>query len=193
MELAELLIKKGNIFDHVLYEIQMYIETYIRLLKHIQEQNTDVILKNMILESHAVHLRNMIEFFNREQECITTDTIFSGKVDLSFNDTEMKAKQTINKTIGHLTKERYTWNQTERDLTVSYALTLHRMFREIMTPRIVSCVKMLCQEKEVKPELISQLKNDTIQHRLHELAVFCFSYRPDRYDIRIPDDYCTTE
>ena len=105
MELQELLKKKRNIFNHLLYEFQMYLETYLRLWNHIHEQNHDDILKNIILESHAVHLRNLIEFFNRENNCITTDTIFTGNLDMSYDDSRYKARSSNKRKI-HLEPDR---------------------------------------------------------------------------------------
>lgn len=155
----------------------MYLETYLRLWNHIHEQNHDDILKNIILESHAVHLRNLIEFFNRENNCITTDTIFTGNLDMSYDDSRYKAKQVINKTIDHLTKERYTWNQTEKDLTIQFGYLIHIMYQTIMASRIIKCVDMLLQEAHVKPELIEDLHNEKIQKQLKELANLCDELR----------------
>ena len=103
---------KKNIFDHILYEFEMYLYTYKELQNDIEQDK-----RNVLLESHAIHLRNLIEFFNRERDCITTKTIFSDDVDLSFHFSE-NDKKPINKAIEHLTMERVTkWN-TEEDLTI---------------------------------------------------------------------------
>ncbi len=172
MSLQELLVNKNNIFEHLLYEFRMYLETYARLRKHIHEKNGDSILKNMILESHAVHLRNLIEFFNREKDCITTETIFLSDHNLMYDDSKMKAKQIVNKTVDHLTKERYTWNQTEKDLTVRYATVVHYVFPEIAS-RIIQCVDLLSQETDIRPEYTDDLHGEKIQQDLRQLASIC--------------------
>lgn len=177
MNFEELQERKSNIFEHVLYEFQMYFETYFRLRALCTGEKKDNILKDIVLESHAVHLRNLIEFFNRDQNCITTETIFKGDHDLSFDDSTIKAKQFVNKTIDHLTKERYTWIRTENDLTVRGAFLPSTMFFNFMASRIVACVDLLLQETEVRPEFIDALHADNTQQRLEQLANVCDKLR----------------
>ena len=173
MDYTALLSAKSNIFDHVLYEFEMYIQTYRAFPKCRIGTSYDQFLLNALLESHAVHLRNLIEFFNGEIDCITTDIIFVGAQDLSFDDTGIHAKQTVNKTIEHLTKERVTWNQTEKDLTIRTNDVIHKMFETIIVPRITECVKMLIQETDVKSELVGMLHDEQIQNRLIFLSEIC--------------------
>lgn len=177
MGFKELLERKSNIFEHVLYEFQMYFETYFRLHTYCQEENIDYISKDIVLESHAVHLRNLIEFFNQDKNCITTETIFFGNHDLSFDDTTIKAKQIISKAIDHLTKERYTWINTDGDLTVRGAFLPSTMFVNYIASRIITCVDLLLQEKDVRPELIDDLRADNTQRRLKQLADICNTLR----------------
>ena len=166
MDISELLSEKSNIFDHVLYEFEMYIQTYRTIPRCRIGTNDDQFLHNALLESHSVHLRNLIEFFNREKNCITTETLFVGAHDLSFDDKIIQAKQTVNKTIEHLTIERVTWNQTEKDLTIRSNDVIHTMFGAVIVPRIKECVELLTQETDVKPELIDKLRESCIQIRL---------------------------
>ena len=173
MEFQELLERKSNIFDHVLYEFQMYFETYFRLHAYCIEKNIDYISKDIVLESHAVHLRNLIEFFNRDKNCITTETLFYGDHDLSFDDTAIKAKQIISKTIDHLTKERYTWINTDSDLTVRGAFLPSTMFKNYIASRIIKCVDLLLQETDVRPEFINDLHDSNIQRRLKKISAIC--------------------
>lgn len=173
LELSDLLSLKSNIFDHVLYEFEMYLQTYGVVYGMLVGTSHGQFEKNVFLESHAVHLRNLIEFFNRERDCITTDTVFVGEHDLSFDDSALKAKQTVSKTIDHLTKERYTWNQTEKDLTIRYSDVIHEMFRSYIVFRIRDCVELLIQETDVRPELLDKLHDDRIQSRLKELSAVC--------------------
>ena len=64
MNFIDSLVRKGNIFDHLLYEFEMYLETYSRLVALKDEEDDCVFKRNVLLESHAVHMRNIIEFFN---------------------------------------------------------------------------------------------------------------------------------
>ena len=155
----------------------MYFETYFRLRAYCQEEHIDYILKDIVLESHAVHLRNLIEFFNRDKNCITTETIFFGDLDLSFDDTTIKAKQIISKTIDHLTKERYTWINTNSDLTVRGAFLPSTMFKYYIASRIIKCVDLLLQETDVRPEFINDLHDLNVQRRLKNLSEICDALR----------------
>lgn len=177
MELQEMQERKSNIFDHVLYEFQMYFETYFRLKLLCMKQNVDIISKNIVLESHAVHLRNLIEFFNRDINCITTDTIFIGNHDLSYDDSQIQAKQVINKAIDHLTKERYTWIKTGNDLTVRGAFLPSTMFTYYIASRIIKCIDLLIQETDVRSEFMDDLYDESIQRRLKNLSDICNKLR----------------
>lgn len=157
---------KKNIFDHILYEIEMYIATYKMLFNYALLE--DKLLNNMVLESHAIHLRNLIEFFNCEKNCITTETIFLGSQDFTFVDL-MNAKKTINKTIEHLTLERVKWYNTEKDLTKNFSLCINLMFESIMMPRIQRFIDLLMQENTVKERYKCEINEDFIQRRLNHL------------------------
>ena len=173
MDLVDLLSEKSNLFDHIFYEFEMYIQTYRSLPRCRLGTDYNQIMHNALLESHAVHLRNLIELFNGGKDCITTNIIFIGAHDFSFDDTEIQAKQTVNKTTEHLTKERVTWNQTEKDLTIRINYVIQKMYGEIIVPRIKDCIELLLQEKDVKPELIGMLHEEIIQFRLKQLSEIC--------------------
>ena len=155
----------------------MYLETYSALIevinKEINASNDEkyklVFKRNVLIESHAVHLRNLIEFFNRDNNCLTTETIFTGNHDLSFDDSTILAKQTINKAIDHLTEQRYKWNQTSNDLTIRFDNIIHVMYKNIIVDRIKKCVTLLLNNTDVKQEHLLSLHDADIQKRLQVL------------------------
>ena len=171
MDLQDLLEQKSNIFDHVLYEFEMYIETYYKLCENAFVRKVDQVTYNAILESHAIHLRNLIDFFNSERDCISVKTVFEEPDDKSFNDSKYKAKQTVNKAINHLTKERLTWNQTEDDLTLRYSQLISPMFNRVMLPRIAYSVNLLIAGQKIKKEYRDMCKDADIQQRLLSLKM----------------------
>ena len=95
MNLLVLLDKKKNLFEHLFYEFEMYLKTYAELVTMSPDQEDADFKKNVLLESHAVHLRNLIEFFNCEKNCLNMDTVFIGYHDLSFDDSLIKANNNI--------------------------------------------------------------------------------------------------
>ena len=173
MEVQELLDQKGNLFDHVLYEFEMYIYTYYKISDNTVARKSDQATYNALLESHAIHLRNLIEFFNCEKDCISMKTLFEKVVDTSFDDNQYQAKKIVNKAISHLTKERYTWNKTANDLTVHYSNLINPMFVSVLLPRIAYCVNLLIAEKKTKKEYIDMCRKTRIQERLHKLKSVC--------------------
>ena len=175
MNILEIIDQKKNIFDHLLYEFEMYLRTYSELVALDDSQKDVDFKRNVLIESHAVHLRNLIEFLNYETDCITTKTVFTGNHDLSFDDSLIKAKQTINKAIDHLTKERYTWNQTKRDLTLRINDIIHRMYYFYIVDRIKKCISMLMNNTDINSTVIADLQNERIQARLHDLEEYCNS------------------
>lgn len=166
MDMKELLDRKSNLFDHLLYEFEMYLITYFSLCDN--DQSNSAFKRNVLIESHAVHLRNLIEFFNCEKNCLTMKSVFVGDHDLSFDDSTMKAKQTISKAIDHLTEERYTWNQTEKDLTIRFNDVIPQMYG-IICVRVRECIDLLLNNTDVKQVVQSDLQDESIQFRLHKL------------------------
>lgn len=164
---------KSNIFDHLLYEFEMYFFTYRKLRRLSQRGGYDQFMINVLCESHAVHLRNIIEFFNQDKDCITTKDIFVGELDFSFDDSTIKAKQTINKAIDHLTKQRYTWNRTSKDLTDRFNDVITKMYNAYIVCRIERSVQFMIHETYIKSNLVDKLHDEQIQFRLKELNRIC--------------------
>ena len=168
MDLSEVLEAKSNRFEHLLYEFEMYLDTYSLIVKNANFPTYPCTLRNALLESHAIHLRNLMEFFNCEKNCITTKIVFDGAHDLSIDKT-LCDKQCINKTVDHLTKERFEWNKDQgKNLTTRFEMAIHNMYPEI-TKRIKVCVNLLLSGTEINDSWKSDLNNTEIQLRLKAL------------------------
>lgn len=107
--------RKTNIFEHVFYEFDMYLYTYQRIIeigKYREEESFNQNEYNMAWDAHFLHLRNLIEFFNDEKNCISAQDILCCEYDLKVNSEweyygeTMTFKKVINKTVDHLTMER---------------------------------------------------------------------------------------
>lgn len=102
-------MNKNNIFEHVLYEMQMYHFTYQKLLTY-KNSNAweEQVLFNAFWDSHLLHLRNLIDFFNNEEHCINVNFLLnSGNDSFRVPNDSNENKRIINKSCDHLTKERF--------------------------------------------------------------------------------------
>lgn len=134
---------KGMVLEHVLYEMEMYLSTLIflnQLNDEIDKTKTAYLnltnQKNMCIESHQIHLRNLLEFFNgdispdvendeslekcnkKKKQRKNTNIVYSSIVNnadtLRVENMRVNGGRTvktiINKSISHLTEERITEN-----------------------------------------------------------------------------------
>lgn len=97
---------KNLIFEHVLYEIEMYLFTNILLGRH----QTDQLLVNVLWTSNLTYMRNLIGFFSDEpgyDTDITYRTVLNDIDTLGIDKkTVAELMKIINKSISHLTKDR---------------------------------------------------------------------------------------
>ena len=93
----------------------------------------------------------------------------NGFITSCFDDSSIKAKQAINKAIDHLTKERYTWNQTERDLTIRIDKVIHLMYNDYIVDRIKDCISLLASNTDINPDVYTDLHDIRIQAWLKKL------------------------
>lgn len=101
-------MKKNNIFAHIIYEFEMYLFTFSKMAEMSNSQQNAQALYNACFDSHLIHLRNLIEFFNNEKSCINVNFLLnSGNNSFSVLNPNNYYKHLINKTCDHLTKERY--------------------------------------------------------------------------------------
>ena len=79
IDLKPLLEQKNNGFDHVFYEFSMYSSSFNALLSVAICDETKLPDKqfwmNVLLESHATHLRNLIHFFSGK-DSINATTLY---------------------------------------------------------------------------------------------------------------------
>lgn len=169
MDLSELLEMKYNRFEHILYEFVMYLQTYSYVYDNADFTQYPDVIRNALIESYGTHLRTMIEFFNCEEDCISVKNVFKGTHDMRIVDPENKVKKTINKTISHLTKERFSKEEVDETLTVKYSKAAYNMY-PVVFQRIKSCVELLLTETDISDDYLPDLRNEKIQVRLHELA-----------------------
>lgn len=168
MDISELINLKSNRFEHLLYEFKMYLDTYSLVVRNANFATYPDTLRNALIESHAIHLRNLIEFFNCDEKCITTKMVFDGSHDLRI-DESLCDKQCINKAVEHLTEERFTWNSEEdKDLTIRFASVVHMIYPEIAN-RIKTCVSLLLSKTDINESWKSDLNDSNIQTRLKSL------------------------
>ena len=168
----EIIERKSNMFDHLLYEFEMYIFTFSRLSNLNPNHEDHALMKNVLIESHAVHLRNLIEFFNCDFGGINMKTIFSEPQDLSFDDTALEAKKTVNRAIEHLTEERYKWSKSEKDLAIRAGMVIPTAYRDYIVPRIKICISLLKRKDGVKQKHLDALQDVDIQRRLTYLEQY---------------------
>ena len=55
-----------NIFDHILYEFQMYVFTYYQVYVSVESKRQ--VYMNLLLDSHMLHLRNVANFFDVKKQ-----------------------------------------------------------------------------------------------------------------------------
>ena len=174
---------KKNIFNHILYEFEMYLDSYM-LFSITSPSNIDKQLwNNVLIECHSIHLRILLEFFKKKKidsECgtkdhsdrknkgkstITTRTIFDNPTSLDLDITS-EMKQPLNKALGHLTTERY---QQGSELSHNLIKVINKMFKEEIPSRIKKCVELLLHKTSVKAEFSDDLNHPEIQARLNNL------------------------
>ena len=72
---------RENIFEHILYEMSMFLYTKIYM-----STQGDSAVRNMAVESHSLHLRNLIEFFGkRNSNYITSAAVLLNTDGLSLD------------------------------------------------------------------------------------------------------------
>lgn len=99
--------QKTYVLDHVFYEFEMYLITYHELNVHSFVINQ--LIKNLLIESHQIHLRNLLDFFYSVRvtvDCIIVDDILKNHTSLPKNREFWKTKDIINQSITHLTFKR---------------------------------------------------------------------------------------
>ena len=107
--------KNSTMLEHVLYEFDMYIRTYIELCE--LNNNSKIFgdnqfFINVTIESHQIHLRNLLEFFRKDgqrKNDLRVKDVVNNYNDLIIqkNENDFNYKQ-ISRSVEHLTKDRPT-------------------------------------------------------------------------------------
>lgn len=103
------ILGKENVFNHVFYEFQMYLFTYYFIYPNC-------LIKNITIESHLTHLRNVAAFFddrnkNRSGYVVYSDYINSADLGID-KQTADNVQRYVSQSVSHITKDRH-----ESDLT----------------------------------------------------------------------------
>ena len=174
---------KKNIFNHILYEFEMYLDS-CKLSSTTPPPDIDKrSWNNMLVECHSIHLRILLEFFGKSdperstenhsvkkrkdnsKSTITTRTIFNNPTSLDLVVTS-EMKQPLNKALGHLTVERY---RQGLELSLKVIEVINKMFYEEIPIRIKKCAELLLHKTGVKAEYSDDLNHPVIQSRLDNI------------------------
>ncbi len=112
---------KSQIMEHVLYEMEMFLLSYIYLIENEkkleminettfaefdQEKVTREIHNNFYFECFLLHIRNLLEFFREknQNDSIVAGSIIKEPYPFHFNNKDGKAHEFVCKTVTHLSK-----------------------------------------------------------------------------------------
>lgn len=141
---------KSDIIEHVFYEFSMYIETFFRWI-FCGEQGQ--IEKNLVVDSHQLHLRNIMDFFSNveKQDDIVLSTILNDTSSFEFDSSKyLSQKKNICKGVTHLTRARCTIDKKETDRIV-------KQMAKVILPLIKQTICEL--ENESNSKYYEQIKN----------------------------------
>jgi len=120
-----------NPFDHILYEIEMYLYTY-QLIQHNMPSQPSV---NLILDSRAIYLRNLAYFFHKEKKrgCWSAFDYVNDPSILTFLDDTLfqQVNDNMSRATGHLLDYR---------LEESYKENTKKCFKDAY-PSIIDAIK----------------------------------------------------
>ena len=171
MDIKSLLEQKNNVYDHIFYEFSMYYSSFSALLSVVISDETRLLNKqfwmNVLLESHATHLRNLIHFFSGK-DSISAITVLRETPHFGISDADRKCK-IIDQAISHITIERVTSATGSNSLTKRMNDLIMNMYPEIHS-RIASYLQVLSDESMIKEQYISEFKSETIQKQYKELS-----------------------
>ena len=153
-----------NPFEHILYEFEMYIHTYDLLFNKHEYQ--DQFSKNLLVESHMLHLRILRYFFDYKYKkgFLARDFVNDAKGLLFGQDDLKDVLKYINNCGCHLSTERLKSDYKEKTSMVMY-----EAFPVIMN-RIYTFICLL--DHDIKEQYCMQWKNQNIQVRKDRIIQF---------------------
>ena len=164
---------KDNIFAHIFYEFRMYIDTYnafgyleetINRIKVDDGFKTPFLdytfFNNILIESHATHLRNLIYFFTSKKGNINLSTVFVTIPQIGISDPHDKMSKLISQALSHLTEDRYKSTYAikgvEKDLPEALIDLINEM-HPVIYGKITDYVRILSNGDTVKDEFKEML------------------------------------
>jgi|GEM_PF-4789025 len=171
LDLISLITQKNNIFEHIFYEISMYYQSFVMLQKTIALDESNQPDKqfwiNVLLESHATHLRNLIHFFSGK-DSINVRTVLIDNPKLGISEADKKAK-IIDKAISHLTVERIDSSMDKNNITVRMSELINDMFPRICE-RIRKYLEILSADSAIEEQYLLEFRSMEIQKQYRELT-----------------------
>lgn len=177
-DLISLIAQKNNIFDHIFYEMEMYHHTHIKLIEMIAINEGDMSDKqfwiNVLLESHAVHLRNLIEFFsNKGEDTIKAKTVLVNIPQLGIHNPDEKMK-IISRAISHLTEYRVDSSMDMNKITMEMNKVRIESYPDICN-RIGKYLEILADDSAIKEQYMPEFNTMEIQKRYRNLTAIFIS------------------
>ena len=151
-----------NPFEHILYEVEMYLLTY-----KLSISTTDPLFQfktNFLVDSRAIHLRNLAYFFNEKKshKCWHISDYISDINNIKLLDDALfkKVNRYTSQATGHLTDAR---------LSETYKTDTAKCYQTAF-PHVVEAINSFftALEKNVKPEY----KNDWEDPEIQKLVSF---------------------
>jgi len=179
-DIKKLFDRKKNIFDHIFYEIEMFLYTF----SDSNIKNLNVYLKNAVMESNRIHLRNLFDFFRKEKryddDIIISDLISNAgtlrkieNVEDKFKNLVKECKEVIDKLTAHLTLKR---------------INKSKDFMEKCNPKeyfdsIIENLRIFfdaLEKNEMKEEYKKDFENADIQKRFNALKNYMSKYEQNK-------------
>ena len=156
--------KKSTMLEHVLYEFDMYIHTYIWLIElsnSLRKFGDNQFFINMAIESHQIHLRNLIEFFSetdgRENDLRIKDIVKNYK-ELILKKDHIKFNH-ISRSVEHLTKDRTIIDkQLTIEIIKNYFPEFEKKIKAVVNGLDVNIKEEYKDEIEINSDYINKLK-----------------------------------
>lgn len=158
--------------EHVLYEMWMYIATY----KHMQSESEgdidtygEFFTHNLLWESHMIHLRSMLFFFDKPNNYTNNRNIYVNNIvkkpeRFYLDSINADVKNKISQSIAHLSKDRIEFDKDAFCVDV-YELweKLHSLIYEFTTNLNDIIVEDYIEDLNNNYYLITNIQNE-IQH-----------------------------
>jgi len=166
--------RKTYVLDHIFYEFEMYLITYYELSVYTFFKNQ--LTKNLLIESHQIHLRILLDFFyiiKKLPSTIVVTDILANYTPIQKNGEFWNAKRIINKSIAHLTFSRIP-PKKGNNLTQKTQKNIKKMF-PIIKEKIENFLCNLNDENipigQYKKNIQESLKASDILLRINSLKM----------------------